>query len=179
MSVDTVAPRVAPTAQVEPHGKERLIRAELRKIFTTNTWWIFGIFILLATGFALMLNLFQANFELANVEQSRLAGPPDFSSAPPDQQPPPEVQEQIRADWERQTNGARVLINSAANVFTSGQFFNLLFIVVLGALVVTNEFFHQTATATFLTTPRRTRVTSSCRARPMRRPSHSTVRALP
>ena len=36
-----------------------------------------------------------------------------------------------------------------------------MFIVVLGALVVTNEFFHQTATATFLTTPQRTRVITS------------------
>ena len=161
MSVDTEAAPVAPTAQVEPHGRERLIRAEVRKIFTTNSWWIFGIFILVATAFALMLNLFQANFELSNVEQARLNGPPDFSSAPPDQQPPPEVQEQIREDWARQIDAARVLTNAAANVFTSGQFFNLLFIVVLGALVVTNEFFHQTATSTFLTTPRRTRVIAS------------------
>ena len=30
--------------------------------------------------------------------------------------------------------------------------------MVLGALIVTNEFFHQTATTTFLTTPQRTQV---------------------
>jgi ABC-type transport system involved in multi-copper enzyme maturation permease subunit len=51
-----------------------------------------------------------------------------------------------------------VLVTSAANVYTSGQLLNLMFIVVLGALIVTNEYFHQTATATFLTTPHRTRV---------------------
>ena len=30
--------------------------------------------------------------------------------------------------------------------------------VILGALIVTNEFYHQTATTTFLTTPHRTAV---------------------
>ena len=45
----------------------------------------------------------------------------------------------------------------AANIYTSGQFFGLLFVMLLGMILVTNEFFHQTATATFLTTPQRTR----------------------
>jgi ABC-2 type transport system permease protein len=44
----------------------------------------------------------------------------------------------------------------AASLFTSGQYFGLVFVLILGALVVTNEFFHQTATTTFLTTPKRT-----------------------
>ena len=46
----------------------------------------------------------------------------------------------------------------AASMYTSGQYFGLLFVLILGVLVVTNEFFHQTATTTFLTTPRRTSV---------------------
>ncbi len=67
----------------------------------------------------------------------------------------------MREDFARQADLGRVLTSAAANIFTSGQFFGLLFIVILGALVVTNEFFHQTATATFLTTPQRTRVITS------------------
>lgn len=157
MSVETAVAPTAPTTPPEPHGRERLVRAELRKIFTTNAWWIFGLFILFATALALLLNLFQANFELDNAEQAR-QNPPDFSSMPPDQRPPPEIQEQILEDYRRQIDVARVLANAAANVFTSGQFLSLLFIAILGCLVVTNEFFHQTATSTFLTTPKRTRV---------------------
>jgi len=41
---------------------------------------------------------------------------------------------------------------------TAGQFFGLLLAMVIGILVVTNEFFHQTATTTFMTNPHRTTV---------------------
>jgi ABC-type transport system involved in multi-copper enzyme maturation permease subunit len=67
-------------------------------------------------------------------------------------------QQAILDDFARHTDVARILARSAANVYTSGQLLNLMFIVVLGALIVTNEYFHQTATATFLATPHRTRV---------------------
>src|SRR5215813_10053459 len=43
-------------------------------------------------------------------------------------------------------------------MMTSGQFFGVLFVMLLAILVVTNEFFHQTATATFMTNPHRTAV---------------------
>lgn len=46
----------------------------------------------------------------------------------------------------------------AANIYTSGQFFGLLFVMIIGILSVTNEFQHQTATTTFLATPHRTAV---------------------
>jgi ABC-type transport system involved in multi-copper enzyme maturation permease subunit len=161
MSVETAAAPIAPAVPSEPAGRERLVRAELRKIFTTNSWWIFGIFILMATALALLINTFQANFLLDQAEQMRL-NPPDFSQQmPPGEQLPPGVEEQMREDFARQADVARVLTSAAANIFTSGQFLSLLFIVVLGALVVTNEFFHQTATSTFLTTPQRTRVITS------------------
>ena len=52
----------------------------------------------------------------------------------------------------------RTLVSNTAQIYTSGQFFGLMFVMLLGAILVTNEFFHQTATATFLTTPRRTAV---------------------
>ena len=46
----------------------------------------------------------------------------------------------------------------AANLYTSGQFFGVLLVLLLSAIIVTNEFFHLTATTTFLVTPRRSRV---------------------
>ncbi len=66
--------------------------------------------------------------------------------------------EQARQDWEREFGLTAVLLRSAANIYTSGQLFGLLFVMLLGVIIVTSEFYHQTATATFLTTPHRTRV---------------------
>jgi ABC-2 type transport system permease protein len=149
----------------------RLLRAELLKIWTTNSWWIFGIITLATTGLAILINTLQANSEIGDAVRMREQGMPDFSAQGPKVigpdgsiQPdpnggiPPQEIERMRADWLYQSDVGRVLIRSAANIYTSGQFFALLFLVVLGALVVTNEFFHQTATATFLTTPKRTHV---------------------
>ena len=48
------------------------------------------------------------------------------------------------------------LVKAAGSIFTSGQFFGLVLVMLLGILVITNEFQYQTATATFLTTPHRT-----------------------
>jgi ABC-2 type transport system permease protein len=43
----------------------------------------------------------------------------------------------------------------ATTLYTSGQFFGLLMVMLLASIVVTGEFQHQTATTTFLQTPRR------------------------
>jgi ABC-type transport system involved in multi-copper enzyme maturation permease subunit len=67
--------------------------------------------------------------------------------------------EREEAIWRAQYGDVdAVAERSAANVYTSGQFFGLLLVLLLGILLVTNEFYHQTATSTFLTTPRRARV---------------------
>ena len=141
-------------------NRPALVRAELMKFFTTNSWWIFGSFLLAATALALLVNLVQAVGDLDYASTGGIA-PPDFSDLPADQRPSPDQMAAIEADYARNTDLPRVLVTSAANVYTSGQLLNLMFIVVLGALIVTNEYFHQTATATFLTTPRRTRVVVS------------------
>lgn len=47
---------------------------------------------------------------------------------------------------------------SAAMVYTSGQILCTLIPMVLGGLIGTNEYFHKTATPTFLASPRRIRV---------------------
>ena len=43
-------------------------------------------------------------------------------------------------------------------LFTSGQYFGLLLTMIFGVTIVTSEYTHQTITATFLATPKRTRV---------------------
>ena len=150
-----------PTAQVEPHGPERLVRAELLKIFTTNTWWIFGhLHPASATALRADDQPVPGQRELANAEQLRPQDPPDFIERPG------ATSGRRRSRWreiraglaapDRRRPGAGQLRGQRLHLRASSSI--CMFIVVLGALIVTNEFFHQTATATFLTTPRRTRV---------------------
>ncbi|MGC1212365.1 MAG: ABC transporter permease [Micromonospora sp.] len=113
-----------------------LVRSELLKIRTTNTWWLFGIGALVTLALAFVVNAAGAYVSLS--------GPQDLEGVPAEQA------EQARASANE--------LFQAANLFTSGQYFGLLFVLLLGILVVTNEFYHQTATTTFLTTPRRTLV---------------------
>lgn len=130
-----------------------LIRSELMKIRTTNTWWLFGIGVLFFTAIALLLNIFQADLQIDEAVQT--ASEPFV--------PPPAGDSPIEADlarrqWELSHDINRVLRAAAANVYTSGQFFGVMFVMLLGAILFTNEFHHQTATATFLTTPQRVKV---------------------
>ena len=106
-----------------------LVRSELLKIRTTSTWWLLGIGAFLATALAFAINAWLAHQVLSgNGEDFGVSG--DQAAAPA----------------------------QAANLYTSGQYLGLLFVMLIGILMVTNEFFHQTATTTFLTTPRRTSV---------------------
>ena len=115
-----------------------LVRGELLKIRTTKAWWLFalGALGLLAVAFA--YNALFAHFLFD-------ADTPDGESA------------RTVATFEAQ----RGSVYQAANLLTSGQFFGLLFVMLLGILLITNEFHHQTATSTFLTTPHRTSVISA------------------
>ncbi|HEX7746587.1 MAG TPA: ABC transporter permease [Micromonosporaceae bacterium] len=114
----------------------RLLRAELLKIFTTNVWWLFGLITLPLWGLTLFVNYIQSSFYL---DPSAAGG-----------QLSPEEQAQIAV--------AGQPVNIAANLYTNGQFLSLMVVLVLGIVVVTSEFFHQTVTTTFLTTPHRTAV---------------------
>jgi ABC-type transport system involved in multi-copper enzyme maturation permease subunit len=120
----------------------RLVRSELRKITTTNTWWLFLLAVLAFTAISFAFNALQAHSILHQPEPQL---PANF---------PADQRAQIHADYVARRNVAV----QAANLYTSGQYFGLLFVLLLGILVVTNEFFHQTATATFLATPRREEV---------------------
>jgi ABC-2 type transport system permease protein len=120
----------------------RLMRSELRKVVTTNTWWVFLLAVLAFTALAFAFNALQAHTYL---HQPAPQLPPNV---------PPDQARAIRADYEARTDP----VVQAAALYTSGQYFGLLFVLLFGILLVTNEYFHQTATATFLATPRRTLV---------------------
>lgn len=112
-----------------------LVRAELAKIRTTSTWWIFTLIMLPLWALAVLVNWGNA---------SVMSGADATSDVPADQA------ELIDAYGQA--------INVATNLYTSGQYFGVLLVLLLAAIVVTNEFFHQTATTTFLVTPHRERV---------------------
>jgi ABC-2 type transport system permease protein len=158
MTTSVTQPAPAPTAVPTRAGGPmpfRLIKSELLKIWTTNSWWIFAILLLAGTGLTLLINLFIANTEVNQAIDARERGMP--STVGLDDSEKALVQQRFLLD----SDVHRVLANASANVFTSGQFFGLLFVTVLGCLIVTNEFFHQTATTTFLATPHRSQVIAS------------------
>jgi ABC-2 type transport system permease protein len=122
----------------------RAIRSEFMKIRTTKTWWLMALGLVACTALAFAVNALNAHFELSHQSQF---GVPD------DQKAAAAHAEQIRY---AEAHTVAALAKTAANLYTSGQFFGVMLIMILGALVMTNEYFHQTATATFLATPHRT-----------------------
>jgi ABC-2 type transport system permease protein len=133
----------------------RLIRAELLKLRTTNMWWIFLLCSLAFTGLALLINIEQARSELNTPDYLHEAPPPGLSEQDQEQF---RAQQQEELDRVAQAHTAAGLAKYAVNIYTSGQFFGLLMVMLMAILLITNEFYHQTATATFLATPKRTRV---------------------
>lgn len=124
----------------------QLIRSEALKIRTTNPWWIFGIGLITTTGLALWFNMAQASYYLS--EEARNVNTADL---------PPDQAGRAAAEIAAQSQVA----TQAANIFTSGQYFAGLFVMMIGILLVTNEYYHQTATTTFLTTPLRSAVVTA------------------
>jgi ABC-2 type transport system permease protein len=110
----------------------RMIRSELLKIRTTNAWWWLGIGALAAIAVAFAFNAWYADLVLTG-KAAEFTSPENLA-----------VQQDV--------------VYQATTIYTSGQYFGLMFVMLIGILMMTNEFFHQTATTTFLTTPRRTSV---------------------
>ncbi|GIE79664.1 hypothetical protein Aph02nite_56140 [Actinoplanes philippinensis] len=103
-----------------------LVSAELLKLRTTSLWWIFALLLVPLYGVALAFNWLAARAIGALGPEAENISFSSFSV------------ERI-----------------VGNLYTSGQFGGVLLVLLLSAILVTNEFFHLTATATFLTTPRR------------------------
>jgi ABC-type transport system involved in multi-copper enzyme maturation permease subunit len=112
----------------------RLINSELLKIRTTSVWWVFALITIPLWAMTLFFNYLQTQF---------LLDPPAGA---------------VSAEDQAQIEAAADLANVAANIYTNNQFLGVLLVMLLGIIVVTNEFFHQTATTTFLSTPHRTAV---------------------
>ncbi|MEV4758299.1 ABC transporter permease [Micromonospora sp. NPDC049559] len=106
-----------------------LVRAELLKIRTTSTWWWLAIGAFLSIVLAFAFNAWIAS-EVLNG----------------------------KGETYGVTGESAGVAAQAANIYTSGQYLGLMFVMLIGILMVTNEFFHQTATTTFLATPRRSTV---------------------
>lgn len=136
MTAQLESPVLAGAGRPSPHSV-RLIRAEIMKIRTTNTWWLFLLGMVCVTALAFLVNALTHHYELF----------------PPAGQHGAEMQ--AASALAHTPDG---LAKMAADLLTSGQFFGLLFAIIMGALVVTNEFFHQTVTTTFMTNPHRTAV---------------------
>ncbi|TNH31507.1 ABC transporter permease [Micromonospora orduensis] len=111
-----------------------LVRSELLKIRTTNTWWIFALITLPLWALTLLINWLQADALTSN------------------------NMGELSAEQAAQFEAAASPDALSSNLFTTGQFFGLLIVMLLGIIVVTSEFFHQTVTTTFLTSPHRTAV---------------------
>lgn len=107
----------------------RLVNAELFKLRTTAIWWIMSIILVPLYAASVLINW---------------AG---FAATQPD---PSDTD--VRA---QQARAALEPINVATSMYTSGQYFGILIVLLLSAIIVTSEFFHLTATSTFLVTPRR------------------------
>src|SRR4051794_8443909 len=61
----------------------RLVRSEIRKITTTNAWWLFGIASVVITGLFMAANMAEAADRLARARDTTdsLRLPPDVSPA--------------------------------------------------------------------------------------------------
>ena len=108
----------------------RLINSELLKLRSTTTWWWFAGGTLLWTAISLAFNIWFAS--MAFDDPAAFGDPEGTGVADP--------------------------LYHGGNVYTSGQFLGLMFVMLLGIVIVTSEYFHQTVTVTYLTTPHRTKV---------------------
>jgi ABC-2 type transport system permease protein len=127
----------------------RLIRAELFKLRTTNLWWLFAAATVVSTVVMLIVDLVNANSLLKPFTQYvalETHGHGDHI--------PADFLARMQSEWTLGHNP----ITQAATVYTSGQLIGVLLACLLGIVLITSEYYQQTATTTFLLTPHRDRV---------------------
>jgi hypothetical protein len=114
------------------------VQAELLKLRSTRLWWLYLVGVVVITGWSLVRNGASYHYELY----------PPLNQYPADERAQTAAQAVIA-----HTPAGQAAI--AADMVTSGQTLGVLLAMLLGILIVTNEYAHQTATATFLTNPHR------------------------
>jgi ABC-2 type transport system permease protein len=124
----------------------RLIRAEVFKLRTTNLWWLFGLATLVSTAVMLAVNCVAAHSLLKPFDQYLALRTHGHLT-----QIRPEFLARMRGEWEL----GHQVVTQAATIYSSGQVIGVLLACLLGIVLITGEYHHQTATTTFLLTPHR------------------------
>lgn len=136
-----------PVTSVVKPGLRRLFRSERLKLSSTKTWWLFGIGVVVSTIATMFINIGITYSDIFDPNRGTGDGDTTAATTTTATPPPPATTHQIATH--------------AADVFTSGQYFGALFVMLLAILMITNEYYHQTATTTYLATPHRTTVVAS------------------
>jgi len=127
----------------------RLIRAEVFKLRTTSTWWVFTLATLVSTTVMLIVDCVNANSLLKPFDQYV-----SLETHGHGRQIPPEFLARLHNEWALGHQAA----TQAATIYTAGQLIGVLLACLLGIVLITSEYYQQTATTTFLLTPHRDRV---------------------
>ena len=131
---------------------KRLVHAELFKLRTTNAWWLFGLATLLSCVVMLVVDRVASHSLLS---LSRITSPWRATDTRPTCRR--SSSPRLTDEW----NLGHSAITQAAALYTAGQLPGVLLACLLGVVLVTSEYHHQTATTTFLLTPRRTGVVTA------------------
>jgi ABC-type transport system involved in multi-copper enzyme maturation permease subunit len=126
-----------------------LIRAEIYKLRTTSMWWLFAAATLVSTAVMLIVDCVAAHSLLKPFDQYVALETHGHGG-----QIPADFLARMRGEWELGHNA----VTQAATIYTSGQLIGVLLACLLGIVLITSEYHHQTATTTFLLTPHRSRV---------------------
>jgi ABC-2 type transport system permease protein len=124
----------------------RLIRAEVFKLRTTNLWWLFGLATLVSTVVMLVVNEVAAHSLLKPFDQFVALETHGRGG-----QIPAQFLNRLKGEWQL----GHSAVTQATTIYTSGQLIGVLLACLLGIVLITGEFQQQTATTTFLLTPRR------------------------
>jgi ABC-2 type transport system permease protein len=125
---------------------KRLVRAELFKLRTTSAWWVFLVATVVSTVTMLVVNAVNARGLLRSFDEYVA-----LHQHNPADKLPTDFVARLHEEWLT----GHSAVTQAATIFTSGQLVGLLLSCLLGIVLVTTEYHHQTATSTFLITPRR------------------------
>jgi ABC-2 type transport system permease protein len=127
----------------------RLIHAELFKLRTTSMGWLFAAATVISTAVMFTVNAVNANSLLKPFDQYVALETHGHGD-----RIPPEFLAHLQSDWQL----GHSVVTQATTLYTSGQLIGVLLACLLGIVLITSEYHQQTATTTFLQTPRRTRV---------------------